>query len=52
MNARIWQMVQSSSTKAENLDNDFDELATTKREMGWGDRKKSRLGVEKEEESS
>ena len=51
MNARIWQMVQSSSTKAENLENDFDELAT-KREMRWGDRKKSRLGVEKEEESS
>ena len=32
----------SSSTQAENLENDFDELATTVREMGWGDdRKKS-----------
>ena len=52
-NAKIWQLVQSSSTEAENLDNDFDELATTIREMGWGDdKRKSRFGVEKEEEGS
>ena len=44
-NAKIWQLVQSSSTEAENLDNDFDELATTIREMGWGDdKRKSRFG--------
>ena len=37
--------------QAENHENDFDELATTIREMGWGDdKKKSRSGVEKEEE--
>ena len=36
MNAQIWQMVQSSSTKAENLENDFDGLAT-----GWRDDKGS-----------
>ena len=29
MNAKVWQMVQSSSTKAENLENDYDEFATT-----------------------
>ena len=45
-------MVQSSSTKAENLEKDSQELATTKGEMGWGDRRKSRFWVEKEEEIS
>ena len=51
--AKIWKMVQSSSTKAENLENDFDELATTIWEMGWGDdKKKSRIWVEKEEKRS
>ena len=53
MNAKIWHMVQCSSTEAENLENDFDELATTIWEMGWGDdQKKSRFGAEKEQESS
>ena len=32
MNAKVWQMVQSSSTKAENLENDCDELAATIRD--------------------
>ena len=32
MNAKVWQMVQSSSTKAENLENDYDELAATIRD--------------------
>ena len=53
MNAKFWQMVQSSSTKAESLENDFDELAATIQEIGWGDvEKKSRFWVEKEEGSS
>ena len=52
MNAKIWQMVQSSNTKAENLENDFDDLATTIREMCWGDGKKTRFWVDKEEDES
>ena len=52
MNAKIWQMVQSSSSWTENFENDFDELATTFREMGWGDDEmKSRFWCDKEEES-
>ena len=30
-------MVQSSNTKAENLESDFNEIAAAIREMGWGD---------------
>ena len=40
MNAKIWKIVQRSNTKAENLWNDFNEIADAIREMGWGGGKK------------
>ena len=50
MNAQNHQMVQSSSTEAENLENDFDEIAATIWEMGWSDGiKKTILWLEEEE---
>ena len=53
MNARSWQMVHSSSTTAENLENDFDEIAATILEMGWGDgSKKTRFWLQEEDEES
>ena len=53
LNAHIWQLVQSSITKAENVENDFNEIAAAIREMGWGDGKKNtRFGREKEEEEN
>ena len=51
MNASIWQLLQSINTKAENLENDFNEIAATIWEMGWG-QKKTRFGLGEEEESS
>ena len=53
MNAKIWQMLQSGNAKAENLENDFNEIAVTIQEMGWGEgKKKTSSWLEKEEEES
>ena len=52
-NAKNWQMVQSSTTKSENLENDSTETAAKVQELGWKDGKRlSRCWVEKEEEES
>ena len=51
LNAKNWQMVQSSDTKAENLEQDFPEIVAQVQELGWRDGKSlSRCWVEKEEE--
>ena len=43
--------IHSSKTKAENLENDFNEIAATIGEMGWGNGKqKTGFWLEKEEE--
>ena len=34
-NAKIWQVAQSSATKAENLENDFIEATAKVQELGW-----------------
>ena len=49
--AKIWQMVQSSNTKAENLEHDFTETVAKFQELGWRDGQiQSRCWSEKEEE--
>ena len=50
---KIWQMEQSSNTKVENLEHDFNEIVASVQELGWRDGKRhTRSWVEKEEESS
>ena len=34
---KIWQMTQSNATKSKNLENDFAELSTKTKELGWSD---------------
>ena len=46
MNAKIWQMVQSSNTKGENLENDFNEISLKMV------KKKTRFWQEEEREES
>ena len=49
--AKIWQMVQSSNTKAENLEHDFTEIVAKFPELGWRDGQiQSICWFEKEEE--
>ena len=40
LNAKIWQMVQSSKAKGKNLEHDFDEIAAKVQEPGWRDGKR------------
>ena len=37
LNAQIWQLVQSSNTKAVNLEYDFTEMVATIQVLGWSD---------------
>ena len=39
MSANLWQMTQSNATKAENLENDFFEVSSNTKELGWSDEK-------------
>ena len=53
LNVQIWQLVQSSSTKVENLEHDFNEIVVKFREMGWSDGERvTRCWVEKREENT
>ena len=50
LTAKLWQMVQSSNTKSENLEHDFDEIVAKVQELGWKDAKRlCRCWVQKEE---
>ena len=35
LNGKIWQMVQCSNTKSENLEHDFNEIVAEVQELGW-----------------
>ena len=53
LNAKIWKMVQSSTAKSENLENDFTETVAKVQELGWKDGERlSSCWIEKEEEES
>ena len=53
LNAKIWQLVQSSNTKSENLEHAFNEIVAKVQDLGWeGGKRLSRCWVEKEEEES
>ena len=41
ISAKMWQLAQSSATKAENLENDFTEAAAKSQEFGWTEGKNS-----------
>ena len=40
LNAKNWKMVQRSTAKSENLENDFTETVEKVQELGWKDGKR------------
>ena len=51
LTGKIWQLVQSSTAKAENLENEFTEIAAKVQELDWKEGKRLfSCWVEQEEE--
>ena len=50
---KIWQMMQSNSTKSDNLESDFADIQEKAHQLEWNETAKSiRVWAEKEEDES